>query len=422
MSDKVEDVAIDVDVDSTEDKKIGNVEEPVAESVSEAVADKSKASAEKEPVEKGSAPVNSGAEVQEKEEDQGKEAAPPLPVRKSVSPEVEADKENPMMKQLKEAFPSIDERYVKAVLIASQGKLDPAFNALLFLSDPNFEKEAPLPTRPVEHSTHGERRQLTQLEQDELLARQLDKKFNKHGHSSGERTAREQRIRQREREYERQYGSTAPRRRRDSDGYDNFNDDADEEDDVFSTFVDKDLPQIRDNLNRNIQETGKKISSWFSGITKNLVDDDANYSETRQRRSQSRFNSFGDRYRDGNDELDGPTKLQNAGISLQNDELDFGSDDDIPPRLPTRAKKVVAETTYIDTPEQVRGKNSRSPVKTIPPHIVSPSKVNSESKLNTSTAEEPVPKTVPPITSKKDTETGITLEDQDIITDSDLDI
>ena len=120
----------------------------------------------------------------------------PLPVRKSVSPEEQSEKENPMLKQLKEAFPNIEEKYVKAVLIASQGQLDPAFNALLFISDPDFEKEAPLPTRPVQAPTRGVRREpKTQLEQDEELARQLDKKFNKHGNSASERTARERRIR-----------------------------------------------------------------------------------------------------------------------------------------------------------------------------------------------------------------------------------
>lgn len=427
MSDKVEDVAIDVD--SNEDKKIEDVKETVEEAATKASNVEAEVPAdtetETENVKK--------AEKQEEGQDHGQEdeddSAPPLPVRKSVSPEEQSEKENPMLKQLKEAFPNIEEKYVKAVLIASQGQLDPAFNALLFISDPDFEKEAPLPTRPVQAPTRGVRREpKTQLEQDEELARQLDKKFNKHGNSASERTARERRIRQRERDYERRCGAGAipPKGRRDSDGYDNFEDDG--EDDVFSNFVDKELPQIRENLNRNIQETGKKISTWFSGITKNLVDDDPNYSESRPKYSQSRFNSFGDRYRDGNDNVDGQTKLQNAGISLHNDDLDFGSDDDIPPQLPSRAKKVVAETTYIDTPEQVRGKNNRSPLKTLAPHSESPTRSTPTSKLNTSTdktastEEKSDVKLVTPTASNKNTEGPITLEDQDIITDSDLDI
>lgn len=52
------------------------------------------------------------------------EAAPPKPPR----PLTEAQK-NEMI--LKEAFPTVDDNVIKAVLRASGGKVEPAFNALL---------------------------------------------------------------------------------------------------------------------------------------------------------------------------------------------------------------------------------------------------------------------------------------------------
>lgn len=50
--------------------------------------------------------------------------APPKPARPS-SPQAQAEH------TLIEAFPSIDAKVVKAVLVASGGQLEPAFNALL---------------------------------------------------------------------------------------------------------------------------------------------------------------------------------------------------------------------------------------------------------------------------------------------------
>jgi hypothetical protein len=52
------------------------------------------------------------------------EAPPPKPPR-PMSPQRQAEQ------TLKEAFPSIDDQVIKAVLVASGGHVEPAFNALL---------------------------------------------------------------------------------------------------------------------------------------------------------------------------------------------------------------------------------------------------------------------------------------------------
>lgn len=75
------------------------------------------------------------------------EAAPPKPPRPSGETQKTED-------ILKEAFPSIDISVVKAVLRASGGKIDPAFNALLGMCRvtphrlPKTANKAPLLTGP----------------------------------------------------------------------------------------------------------------------------------------------------------------------------------------------------------------------------------------------------------------------------------
>lgn len=71
--------------------------------------------------------------------------------------------------QLQEAFPSIEPNVIRAVLVASGGKLDPAFNALLSMSDPDFKPDEALQAA----AGGGGGVNQSQLEQDEALARQL---------------------------------------------------------------------------------------------------------------------------------------------------------------------------------------------------------------------------------------------------------
>ena len=54
------------------------------------------------------------------------------------------------MATLKEAFPSVDDAVIRAVLRASSGRIDSAFNALLEMTDPEAaEKELPPPPPPT---------------------------------------------------------------------------------------------------------------------------------------------------------------------------------------------------------------------------------------------------------------------------------
>jgi len=95
------------------------------------------------------------------------EAPPPKPPR-PLSPQAHAEA------TLIEAFPSIEAKVVKAVLVASGGKVEPAFNALLSMSDPNYVAEEAAPPRPPRRLQQP----MSQLESDELYARQLAEQYN----------------------------------------------------------------------------------------------------------------------------------------------------------------------------------------------------------------------------------------------------
>jgi hypothetical protein len=98
------------------------------------------------------------------------EEAPPAKPPRPISPQAQAEA------TLMEAFPSIDTKIVKAVLTASGGQVEPAFNALLGMSDPSFVAEQPprQPARPQQR-----RQPLSQLEADEQYARQLAEHYDR---------------------------------------------------------------------------------------------------------------------------------------------------------------------------------------------------------------------------------------------------
>ncbi|SCU85620.1 LAME_0D02080g1_1 [Lachancea meyersii CBS 8951] len=357
------------------------------------------------------------------------EERPPLPERNSSRTQVS---QNPILAELTEAFPNIETKYVKAVLIASQGVLDPAFNALLYLSDPTFEAEASVPSAPAVAEGQGLARPpkvgQTQLEQDEMLARQLDAQFNKSRTRSSrhrgqenqgaqsmedERAARENRIRRRQRDYERRTTQgQRPMNAEEQRYYDELGREA-SDDDFLSQFVEKDLPEIRNKVNRQVQETGKKVNEWFSGIRRTWTQEQQpqsskyadypefssgreNSTQQPQRMSSSnrssgseyenyirpenrkvRFNSFG--AMEGDDSVDTSQRLASHGISIYNkqDSHEGGRDDeDVAPQLPVRNKQteVQPETTYIDTPEAA----TRKKWQPLPPEPINltPSKVH----------------------------------------------
>ncbi|KAK9325825.1 hypothetical protein V1517DRAFT_313624 [Lipomyces orientalis] len=188
------------------------------------------------------------------------ETPPPPPPPRPLSPFSQAQK------TLKEAFPNIDENVIKAVLIASGGQVQPAFNALLSMSDPGFKPD--LPARPT-----GKKEQLSQsaqLEADEEYARRLAAELNG---GSQHKSSRRQQARQQDdaSSYERR--SDQRYRRSQTSGY-NGNDYYQDSGDKNWSFFDDDLPVIKENLVQGFNETRARVNEWVANFKKKLDGDD----------------------------------------------------------------------------------------------------------------------------------------------------
>lgn len=175
---------------------------------------------------------------------EGHEEIPPTKPPRPLSPMQQA--ENTLI----EAFPTIDTKVVKAVLVASNGKVEPAFNALLGMSDPDFRAEEAVP--PPQPPRPAMRQPMSQLEADEAYARQLAEQFNSGGQRSQNR-----------------YNQREPGRRGpNQQSYD------DDDDDRERNFFDDDLPEIGKNIQQGFFETQKKVNSWITQFKKKLDGDE----------------------------------------------------------------------------------------------------------------------------------------------------
>jgi hypothetical protein len=184
------------------------------------------------------------------------ENPPPKPPR-PISPQSQNQR------TLEEAFPNVEAAVVRAVLVASRGELEPAFNALLSMSDPSaVEVPPPQPPRPrgALESDAISADLLTstpqsQLDADALYARQLQEHFAPQPHHNQRGLTG---------------GRTQPPPRR------HPNDDSDEEyyngdsDKDRPSFFEEDLPVIKENLKKGFLETQTKVTGWFNDFKKRI--------------------------------------------------------------------------------------------------------------------------------------------------------
>ncbi|KAK4189979.1 hypothetical protein QBC35DRAFT_491646 [Podospora australis] len=195
------------------------------------------------------------------------EAPPPKPPR----PVSEAQQHQQM---LKEAFPSIDMAVIKAVLTASRGQIEPAFNALLEMTDPDAvvqEQPPPQPPRPVAAPAGPTSTAQEQLEADERYARQLAEHFENVG-SYEARTSNRGNGGGR--------GAPMPRGRQQT----GLNPQTQEERE--HSFLDDDLPVIKETLQKKFVETQSKVNTWFTDFKKKIDEHFDEQEEERQRQEQ----------------------------------------------------------------------------------------------------------------------------------------
>lgn len=188
---------------------------------------------------------------------------------------------------LKEAFPSIDLTVIKAVLRASRGQIEPAFNALLEMTDPdavqNDDVPPPPPPRPAAQPGGPTSTERSQLEADEIYARQLAEHFES-------TAAYEARTANRgtpgsSREPTAARGPHMPPRPRQETGLkpnELYND-------REHSFIDDDLPVIKESLRKGFIETQSKVNSWFTTIKKKI---DETFDEDENERRQNESNAF----------------------------------------------------------------------------------------------------------------------------------
>jgi hypothetical protein len=233
------------------------------------------------------------------------EAPPPKPPR----PVSEQQKNEQV---LKEAFPTIDVAVIKAVLRASRGQVEPAFNALLEMTDPDAVKDdddelpPPPPPRPVAAAAGPTATPLDQLEADEQYARQLAEHYENVGAYEARTSSRGQ-------------GGGMPRGRQQTGLKPN------ELYDDGHSFFDDDLPVIKESLRKGFMETQTKVNSWFTNIKKKLDEqfDENEVDQTvggsafigRPTRNQQRRSADYDRY-DADPEL---LSDDFAGMKFNND-------------------------------------------------------------------------------------------------------
>ncbi|KAL2155323.1 hypothetical protein VTH82DRAFT_64 [Thermothelomyces myriococcoides] len=191
---------------------------------------------------------------------------------------------------LKEAFPTVDNAVIRAVLRASGGRIEAAFNALLEMTDPEAaerEQPPPRPPRPAADPAGPTSSGLSQLEADELYARQLAEHYENVGAYEARTANRAHQLRS--------------RRQPDLGPYD-------DPDDREHSFLDDDLPLIKESLRKGFLETQSKVNNWINNFKKKLDEtfeddgDDDDYGQGsssfmgRPTRGQARRSADYDRY------------------------------------------------------------------------------------------------------------------------------
>ena len=257
---------------------------------------------------------------------------PPMPPRPStLSPR------SATISHLKDIFPNIDLKYIKMALIASEGRLESASNALLFLSDPQSGIEVPI-------TLNSSPQQPPSLQSDEKLARRLARSYQFHKpqtHSNKKLPP---------------IPPAKPKSMREGDR-------------KFLDLGDYSQDDVLDTLERNINDAKQTIGSWFSSVAKKLQNNDddidvgggsGNYGNDglysnnhnpnlRRQSSQSPYQQHNPQQRSSTETYPLRNKIKlNSAIESADDNDDATAaaaasaivdNDDDAPRLPPRLKK-----------------------------------------------------------------------------------
>ncbi|ODQ65121.1 hypothetical protein NADFUDRAFT_42414 [Nadsonia fulvescens var. elongata DSM 6958] len=172
---------------------------------------------------------------------------------------------------LRDAFPTMDISLIRAVLVASRGDLEAAFIALLSMSDPTFNN-------PQGSDEAAQR----QLEEDERIARQLAEEDQAQQRQRQLKRQQQRELQQKSEAvaegYSGRFDDTSRRYETTRTSYDfdgetgrpSYSDG--DNNGVFTTrsFMDEDLPQIKETLQKGFVETRTKVNNWVKNFQKRL--------------------------------------------------------------------------------------------------------------------------------------------------------
>ncbi|OBA18969.1 hypothetical protein METBIDRAFT_16462, partial [Metschnikowia bicuspidata var. bicuspidata NRRL YB-4993] len=263
----------------------------------------------------GKSPSTDSAQDSSKADAQGKPASASAltPVDDTEAPPRPKRPESPMAqmkRDLKDAFPQIEDKYIHAFLIASEGRMDPAFNALLFLLDPSFEPE------PVVTAAKPVIKEKPQYTDDELLARQLQKEFDRE-------------------ERRRRHAASKSRPRHSGANHEEENESPDE------------IDQLKEQFSQGFEEAKTTINSWVSGLSKKFSQDGDGSSSSAGLNSNPKLfgalggSSFNSSAKKSPHKFDEDPEILSLDFSRKVD-----LDDKDQPRLPRRVEKKDQDTRW----------------------------------------------------------------------------
>ncbi|KAK6517303.1 ubiquitin-binding protein cue5 [Arthrobotrys megalospora] len=218
---------------------------------------------------------------------EGEETPPPKPPRP-------VSKFEQNVATLAEAFPDIDVSVIKAVLTASGGRVEPAFNALLGMSDPSAAVEIEEPPPPQPPRPRQQQPQYQQQPRDFRSSEHYNP-ANVYNDQPQPKTSTPASQMEADELYARQlaehYGGLPRENRQGRGGYGNYPENRQrqqqqqpqEDEDRERSFFDDDLPVIRENLRKGFLDTQTKFNKFLTDFSKKVTGEE---DETQQQQQQ----------------------------------------------------------------------------------------------------------------------------------------
>ncbi|KAI5955682.1 CUE5 [Candida jiufengensis] len=357
-------------------------------------------------------PLNDDAdEVVKKTEVETTTLPPPPPSRPK-------DPVQQTTQDLKDAFPSIEEKIITAVLIASQGNPEPAFSALLYISDPSFKPDIPVyqtTTTTSKNTSASNKNESIGFTDDEILARKLQKEFE----LEDERRRRRHQDRNRRDRNERDQQASNRQHRQNLNDYERSYYEEEESPDEFD--------QIKETFTQGLEEAKTTLNGWVSGLAKKFDSATANRQQ-QQQEQRDNATTFGSKsHREGGnnfgnlggtryyDELYKGKKTRfdedpeiissdfHDKIRLNKESSTSANDDDeeamASPHLPTRPRN--STELQSDTPSAIQSDTKKDTLKKKQPWQPEDPPADSDAFLVTDSEEEDIEVTSEPVKSEK---------------------